>query len=110
MSVKKRGADLYIIQSDVTGAVKVGRTQDAPERLKQLQTGCPYQLRLMAVFPGLGHRETRIHRILRSSKRPTLPPSGMLGEWFPLDVLPELPDELYGQLPLEDLDTWWVPG
>jgi len=53
--------DLYIIQSDVTGMIKVGRSKNPDKRLKQLQTGNPNKLRLIAFFKGEGWKEKLIH-------------------------------------------------
>lgn len=29
------------------------------------------------------------------------------GEWFPYESLSQLPEELYEQLDLDEVDTWW---
>ena len=49
--------NLYIIQSDVTGMIKIGRSKDPQKRLKQLQTGNPNKLKLIAEFKGEGWKE-----------------------------------------------------
>ena len=58
--------DLYIIQSDVTGMIKVGRSKNPCKRLKQLQTGNPNKLRLIASFEGEGWKEKMMHEFFIS--------------------------------------------
>ena len=94
------GSDLYIIQSDVTGAVKIGRSKDARARLRQLQTGSPYRLKLLASFPGKGMIERHLHTsLLRYRLKQD-------GEWFHYDCFNEMPMWIYERLPFED--RWWV--
>ena len=53
--------DLYFIQSDFTGMIKIGRSKDPQKRLKQLQTGNPNRLKLIASFKGKGEEEKYLH-------------------------------------------------
>ncbi len=99
-----RGQDLYIIQMDTTGAVKVGRSKDVYRRLKQLQTACPHRLRLILHAPNQGHREHALHRIMRHRGTRTD------GEWFEEGALAELPIELYDLITNLDDPDWWEPG
>lgn len=94
-----RGRDLYIIQSYVTGAVKIGRSGDVEARLRQLQTGSPHRLKLLASFEGKGGLEKNIHE--RVSKHRL----HMQGEWFHHECLTDLPDWIYEKLPYDD--RWW---
>jgi hypothetical protein len=94
---------LYVIQSNVSGAVKIGRSSDPEKRLQTLQTGSPYKLRLILVVEGLGYAEKSFHeRLKKYSVRQGL------GEWFRYEALPELPTHIYEQLELDVVDTWWV--
>ena len=97
--MKRTGEHLYIIQSAVTGAVKIGRSNDVEKRLKQLQTGSSYRLVLLAKFDNQGHMEAFLHRKFEKYK------SSMQGEWFTYFCLPNLPDWMYEQLPFDDM--WW---
>jgi hypothetical protein len=98
------GADLYVIQMNTTGDVKVGRSKDVHRRLKQLQTGSPHRLRLIMHAPGEGHREREIHRRMERGR------TRWDGEWFEEDTLAELPDDLYEKLlHIEDQDWWRGP-
>ena len=97
--MRKSGEHLYIIQSAVTGAVKIGRSNDVEKRLKQLQTGSPYRLVLLAKFENKGCIEIYLHRELARYK------SVMQGEWFSYLCLPNLPDWIYEKLPFDDM--WW---
>jgi T5orf172 domain len=94
------GRHLYIIQSDRTGAVKIGRSSDPEKRLLSLQTGSPHKLRLLASFEGRGDEEKALHRLVRKFRYRV-----EKGEWFHYDCLPELPDWVYEKLPFED--RWW---
>lgn len=94
-----RGAHLYVIQSNVTGAVKIGRSTHPETRLLELQTGSPYKLRLLAHFEGKGDMEPVLHRELDRFRLK------IKGEWFHHDCLPNLPDWVYEKLPFDD--DWW---
>lgn len=94
------GRHLYVIQSAITGAVKIGRSSDPEKRLQELQTGSPHKLRLLAFYEGKGDMEKFLHRMvnryrLRVEK----------GEWFSEECLPNLPEWIYEKLPFED--RWW---
>ena len=92
---------LYIIQSDVTGAFKVGRSKSPIRRLKQLQTGSPYQLKLVCILENKGYQEKLLHRRLDESGR------RCKGEWFEFDLIGNLPDDIVEILDLETVNTWW---
>lgn len=79
--------DLYIIQSKVTGLLKIGRTSNINQRLKTLRTGNGYELRLILLLPQMGHMEHDIHDKLRHYREK--------GEWFRSEGLSELPVWLY---------------
>ena len=94
--------NLYFIQSDITGAIKVGRSNCPEKRLKQLQTGSPYLLKLLLVLPGFGGLEKSIHKALsgylfRTSK----------GEWFDLESTGNLPNWISEKIDWEIANTWW---
>lgn len=92
---------LYIIQSDVTGAFKVGRSKNPERRLKQLQTGSPYKLKLICVLENKGYQEKLLHSQLNESGR------RCKGEWFDFDLIGYLPDNIVEGLDLEIVNTWW---
>lgn len=71
---------IYVISAQGSGRVKIGHTTDLQERLKGIQTGCPYPLIVLATYPG-GTRaiEIRIHETFRSYRRS--------GEWFEFPAL-----------------------
>ncbi len=96
------GADLYIIQAHTTGAFKVGRSSDVEARLKQLQTGSPYTLRIILVLKNQGIREREMHHRLRGYESQQ---EG--GEWFIEPGLPSLGDEVYELLDICALEDWW---
>ena len=96
-----RGCDLYIIlaigQKSNKKLIKIGRSKDVHKRLKQLQTGCPYKLKLLVEGKGLGHRELELHNRLSSHRKN--------GEWFDSSCVSDLPDVIYALIPEADLVT-----
>jgi hypothetical protein len=94
------GKDLYILQMDVTGDIKVGRSKHVHRRIKELQTGCPHRLRLILHAPDEGIRERGLHRTMRQRSLRNN------GEWFEEGALADLPVDLYDRLDLESQD-WW---
>lgn len=97
------GQHLYIAQSHTTGAFKVGRSSNPDRRLKDLQVGSPYKLKLILVVEDMGWRERQIHMALKGYRSQ----GQMKGEWFIEPGLGSLPDDLYDLLDLEDVNTWW---
>ena len=91
--------DLYIIQSDVTGMIKVGRSKNPSKRLKQLQTGNPNKLKLIAFFKGEGWKEKLIHEELKYWRKE--------GEWFSYDCVGSIPVSLYEKIDFGSFDDWW---
>ena len=96
-------SDLYIIQAHTTGAIKIGRSKHVHKRLSQLQTGCPYRLRLIIHIPGQGDLEKGLHRRLSDHRI-----RRFKGEWFHEEGLAELPTWIYEMLNLEEQDWWRV--
>jgi hypothetical protein len=95
---------LYLLQSGKNGSFKVGRSNNPEQRLKSLQTGNPYPLKLILVLENQGHLEAQLHRRLAHGKTK----GGE--EWFDYDVFPELPDWIYDQLDLDFINWWWCGG
>lgn len=55
--------------------VKIGYTKGDPEkRVRSLQTGCPYPIKLLGYVFGNIHREQELHDVLKSARS--------FGEWF----------------------------
>ena len=94
--------DLYIIQCDKTGAFKIGVSKDVEKRYKQLQTGCPYELRIILVIKEGAKLEKKLHNDLRKYKT-----AKQNQEWFSFDGIACLPDDIYEQFDLEMVNTWW---
>jgi hypothetical protein len=68
---------VYFITSEPDQYVKIGWSLKNPVgRMRELQTGCPEVLRLMAYFPGSLEEERRLHR--------TFAELHYRGEWFSL--------------------------
>lgn len=69
---------IYAIGWDEGGPIKIGKAKTMRARLDILQTGCPYQLRILhhsrLYQTGAVYIERKIHSMLADSK--------MCGEWF----------------------------
>jgi len=91
--------DLYFIQSDKTGMIKIGRSKNPQKRLCQLQTGNPNKLKLIASFKGMGWKEKILHERLSRYR--------LEGEWFSYDAVGNIPDNLYEQIEFGSFDDWW---
>jgi hypothetical protein len=77
------GADLYImaISTDPTGAfhgLKVGRSSNIPQRAMNLSASMPFNIVVLAIYPGAGWIEEKVHTMLASSRNT----SGRGREWF----------------------------
>jgi hypothetical protein len=81
---------VYAIEGAM-GHVKIGTTTDLSSRVRELQTGSPVTLRVLAVCPGDRALEAALHRAYARYR--------VSGEWF---ALPEaerqaLLDQMRGQ-------------
>ncbi len=97
------------MQMGRTGAIKVGRSSDVDRRRTEIQTGCPYEVRVLVVAPGQGHRETNIHQRMRSMRL-----RGQKGEWFSEAALGSIPDDIHDMITPEAFEMmngdWWKQG
>lgn len=75
-NARPQGSYVYAIgvKEDPDSVIKFGVAQSPKERLKELQTGSPVMLELLAFCPGRPHHETMIHRRLMGLRHH--------GEWF----------------------------
>lgn len=96
----------YVMQMAGTGAVKIGRSDDVERRRCQLQTGCPYEIRILLVLEGQGHQEKNLHHRLRQYST-----RQFQGEWFHESCLGDLPSWVYDRFTSETLEMinsdWW---
>jgi hypothetical protein len=67
---------IYVLQALPLLPVKIGFTRagELGYRIKHLQTGCPYPLKVIAQTTGLPAREREIHKTLTADR--------LTGEWF----------------------------
>ena len=102
----KGGDHLYVMQMGKTGAIKVGRSSNVERRRAEVQTGAPYEVRVIIVAPDQGHREMQIHRSLRQFQLRI-----QKGEWFSEMALGSLPTDIYERMDEAMLDMvntdWW---
>ena len=92
---------LYVIQSDVTGAIKIGRSKNPKRRIVQLQTGSPYKLKLLAAVDGKGCLEKYLHDKLKPYKQECK------GEWFDFECAGSLPLWLCEMIDWDVANVWW---
>lgn len=99
----KHGGIVYFIQATIGGPVKIGYTRSRerlPERLKEIQVGNPFRLRVCHVEDNVdGDRELELHRKFQKLR--------MSGEWF-------LPDndlaEISRCIPIDPHDLGPLPS
>jgi hypothetical protein len=65
---------VYFIAAEGTEFVKIGKAIDITARLRMLQTGSPFPLRVLALVPGGLAREQALHKRFADSRT--------IGEWF----------------------------
>lgn len=92
---------LYIVQSDITGDIKIGRSKNPRKRLKQLQTGSPTKLKLLVEIPNAGYYEKILHKKLEKYK------IRKRGEWFSFNCTGNLPDWLTEAIDWDIANIWW---
>lgn len=73
---------VYFITCRKTGTVKIGSSLEPHARLKELQTGHPFELKLEAVLPGGTDEEFGFHRRFSDER--------LKGEWFRVTEMIEL--------------------
>ena len=77
------GSDLYVmaLSTDPLGGMyglKVGRSGNIPQRAASLSESMPFNILVLATFPGAGHLEKAIHAQLDTTRNAT----GRGREWF----------------------------
>ena len=77
-SKSKVADDLYVMKySNRDDVVKIGRSSDVEKRRRALEGGHAFYVGIVAVFPGCGHLEHRVHQRLDVFKA-----HGAGREWF----------------------------
>ena len=99
IKTERKGDFLYFIQSSNKGEIKIGRSKNPEKRLRNLQTGNPNKLRIVASLEGLGWREKDLHDQLKKWRGS--------GEWFDYQCVGSIPIEIYELIPYGVLDDWW---
>ena len=76
-------ADLYVLQySTIWDCVKIGRSSNVLSRIRKLEEGHNFRTVLLAVYPGKGHLERRVHQQLKGYQSNF----GAGSEWFDLSA------------------------
>jgi len=77
---------IYLIKAQDINLYKIGISKNARNRVKQLQTGCPYQLELMEIYEPKKFPykiEKIMHRSMSIYKKDE-DLTSLMGEWFDL--------------------------
>jgi hypothetical protein len=79
--------EVYLMYSSGVDAYKIGVSKNSEKRLKQLQTGCPYQIELKSVFKTYRpfRVETALHNRYLQYKH-NYDGDPISGEWFQLPI------------------------
>jgi hypothetical protein len=73
---EKVNSGVYVVEAGETGLFKIGYAKDIQKRLADLQTGCPFKLKLFGTIPGGRDMERTMHILYK--------PYRTSGEWFSL--------------------------
>ena len=79
--------EIYLIKAQEINLYKIGYSKDSKNRIKQLQTGCPYQLELINVYKARKFPfkvEKIMHRSMHIYKKDESL-NVLKGEWFDLN-------------------------
>lgn len=74
---------VYFVRAGNKGAIKIGVARDVKKRLATMQTGNPFELKVIALIPCSGVQqafdtERRIHNLFKAKR--------IRGEWFAGDI------------------------
>lgn len=67
---------LFYLNRPQETIIKVGRSIDPQQRLRELQGSCPFELELVCIFPGTRELEEEFHTVHATS------PLHIRGEWY----------------------------
>ena len=82
---------IYLIRAKKTDLYKIGYTNGDPEeRMKSMQTGCPYELEIIETSLGGKEKEKRFHHFFKDHK------TRDKGEWFKFDsnIIQDVKDKM----------------
>jgi len=71
---KERSFMIYFVQAGINGPIKIGITNNINRRIKELEKEAPYELNILAEYPGGRKFEKRIHTMFQKFR--------IRGEWF----------------------------
>ena len=71
--------NIYFIQSEIGGPIKIGTAKDINQRLSTLQTGCPFKLMIINTINNVWHKkESELHKQFSKYR--------IHGEWFSPEI------------------------
>jgi hypothetical protein len=91
---------IYFIAAGHNGPIKIGSAKRPDERLKELQTGSPQTLYILAVREGDRNTEAAFHQVFE--------PHRIRGEWFKREPIEQYLEGVYGtQMPKTEFGMEW---
>lgn len=85
--MSKSNKEIYLMFIPELNVCKIGLSNNSKKRIKQLQTGCPYQINLTKVYNS--EIASKIEKILHrnfNAKKIDYQEYNLKGEWFRLDI------------------------
>jgi predicted GIY-YIG superfamily endonuclease len=78
---------IYVLEAENINLYKVGVSKDTKKRIKQIQTGCPFKLKVLLTFDSkyAFKIETNLHRRFKVFEKKEYNGMELSGEWFALD-------------------------
>jgi hypothetical protein len=72
--------NVYVIQANIGGPVKIGKADNIEDRIAQHQVGCPFPLKIIKIFKNvLPSFERKLHKKYKNYR--------LHGEWFSEEIL-----------------------
>lgn len=84
---------VYVIGNEEAKICKIGFSANPNKRIKEVQTGCPYLLKILLIFQADKYTETRLHHKYSKYRRN--------GEWF--NIAGELKSSIDKHLKLQPI-------
>ena len=78
---------IYLFEAENTGLYKIGVSKNAKKRIKQIQTGSAYKLKIIKTFDSkyAFKIESTLHRKLNHCRTDEYGDKTLIGEWFALE-------------------------
>lgn len=79
--------NIYFIQSEIGGPIKIGKAHDVRSRIEEFQKGCPFELKILHILKNVSSSiEGKLHKKYKNYR--------IRGEWFAEEILEFLENDL----------------